>query len=223
MVIRYQDKGEHVLQAQKLLNLRGFQLQEDGIFGPKTFRAVKAYQLSQGLSPTGVISGVTMALLLAKDRIEEEILLGSDSTFPNRDTIEQVLQKKEIPEAFISLTNVFWEVSATYNIKVGFMIAHAALESNWGLSRIAKERNNYFGFMVLDQTPEKARVFESPGQGIEVYARYIASQYLIPSGKWFAGATLNGMNVWYASDKQEINDPLSWAEKIGIIWQSLRE
>ena len=51
--------------VQHLLNILGAnpQLQEDGVFGPKSVSALKAFQLSHGLSPDGIAGPKTKAAL----------------------------------------------------------------------------------------------------------------------------------------------------------------
>lgn len=47
--------GEDVRDLQAQLNRRGAKLDEDGIFGPKTKRAVAEFQKSKGLVKDGVV------------------------------------------------------------------------------------------------------------------------------------------------------------------------
>ncbi|MEM3452030.1 MAG: peptidoglycan-binding domain-containing protein [Candidatus Hadarchaeum sp.] len=48
-------RGPDVLRLQKFLSLAGFHLENDGIFGPKTARAVADFQASRGLVVDGVV------------------------------------------------------------------------------------------------------------------------------------------------------------------------
>jgi hypothetical protein len=57
-------RGEKVEGLQQALKRHGFQPgAADGIFGPKTERALKAFQQAAGLPPTGVADAQTMARL----------------------------------------------------------------------------------------------------------------------------------------------------------------
>lgn len=49
------DTNEYVLAWQKFLNLKGYKLAEDGIFGNKTLAAVKDWQAKNGLVADGII------------------------------------------------------------------------------------------------------------------------------------------------------------------------
>jgi hypothetical protein len=54
-------KGEAVKKVQELLGLKA-----DGAFGPGTEKAVKAFQLSEGLKSTGIVDANTLKVLKAK-------------------------------------------------------------------------------------------------------------------------------------------------------------
>ena len=56
--------GWRTLALQKALNANGADLNEDGEFGSLTCSAVKAYQLTHNLEPTGIADAATLRLLL---------------------------------------------------------------------------------------------------------------------------------------------------------------
>ena len=56
-------KGSEVKELQTLLNNNGANLSVDGVFGPKTFAAVKSYQKSNGLSVDGIVGNNTWGAL----------------------------------------------------------------------------------------------------------------------------------------------------------------
>lgn len=66
-VLRTGDQGQTVATLQRLLNkVGGYGLEEDGIFGEKTYEAVKAFQGSQGISVDGIVGEATWGALVAK-------------------------------------------------------------------------------------------------------------------------------------------------------------
>jgi len=77
--IRVGDRGESVRQIQSCLNRVGLRhpsiqrLTEDGIFGPRTFDAVVAFQRIFGLTPDGVVGPITWG------RLQQECPAGGDS------------------------------------------------------------------------------------------------------------------------------------------------
>lgn len=63
--IRRGDRGEVVTQLQRLLSKDGSTLQIDGIFGPGTQSAVRAFQKKYGLTVDGVVGPQTWGKLLS--------------------------------------------------------------------------------------------------------------------------------------------------------------
>ena len=88
-------------------------------------------------------------------------------------------------------------------------------ESGWGMSKLSKDRNNYFGHAAYDTSPGSANAYASPGLGLEMhYTRFMNWNYLDGdvgnNPLYFGGFVGNkdlGMNVKYASDPY-------WGEKI---------
>lgn len=63
-LLRRGDKNEYVRHWQMFLNLNGYACgNADGIFGPKTENAIKAWQKNHGLVPDGIIGPKTWASL----------------------------------------------------------------------------------------------------------------------------------------------------------------
>lgn len=60
-ILRYGSSGAYVLAWQKYLNLMGYNLAEDGIFGKDTQAAIIKYQKSKGLTADGIVGAKTWA------------------------------------------------------------------------------------------------------------------------------------------------------------------
>ncbi|WP_426350232.1 peptidoglycan-binding domain-containing protein [Alloiococcus sp. CFN-8] len=56
-------RGSQVKNLQTILNGKGYKLSVDGMFGPKTLAAVKAFQKGNGLSADGIVGPKTRAVL----------------------------------------------------------------------------------------------------------------------------------------------------------------
>jgi GH24 family phage-related lysozyme (muramidase) len=72
-------QGKDVLEAQRSLSQKGFPLVADGVFGPATARAVRAFQQQNGLIADGIVGPKTWDLLL--DRLlflSSPYLIGDD-------------------------------------------------------------------------------------------------------------------------------------------------
>jgi hypothetical protein len=60
---RPHQRGERVRQCQELVRRHGFEVPTDGVFGPKTRAAVRAFQRREGLEATGVVDSDTHSRL----------------------------------------------------------------------------------------------------------------------------------------------------------------
>lgn len=81
--------------------------------------------------------------------------------------------------------NVFMEAQKQSGLDARYILAHAALESGWGKSSIAKKYNNYFGIGAFDNDPNNAKNFSNSGlaSGIINGAKWIAKNYYNSSYK----------------------------------------
>lgn len=109
---------------------------------------------------------------------------------------------------------IFKEAEERYQVNALYLIAHSALESAWGRSQIAKDKNNFFGIAAYDTTPyDSAKSFDNVDKGILGAAKWIR-QYYIDNGRTYLGNKSSGMNVLYASDPY-------WGEKIASIMMTI--
>ena len=110
----------------------------------------------------------------------------------------------------------FKEAEEHYNINALYLLAHSALESDWGRSKIAKDKNNFFGITAYDTTPYlSAKTFDDVDKGILGATKWIKENY-IDRGRTFLGNKASGMNVEYASDPY-------WGEKIASVMMKINE
>ncbi|GAC1569686.1 MAG: hypothetical protein NVS3B18_00990 [Candidatus Dormibacteria bacterium] len=98
-----------------------------------------------------------------------------------------------------------------YHVSARYLLAHAIEESAFGSSQIARGKHNLYGYGADDEHPyEDAKSFDSLPACIDFVAAKVAGDYLSPTGAYYHGPTLRGMNINYASD------PL-WAGNIAKI------
>ena len=109
---------------------------------------------------------------------------------------------------------IFKEAEERYQVNALYLIAHSALESAWGRSQIANDKNNFFGIAAYDTTPyDSAKSFDNVDKGILGAAKWIRQNY-IDNGRTYLGNKSSGMNVLYASDPY-------WGEKIASIMMTI--
>lgn len=116
---------------------------------------------------------------------------------------------------FAGLGHAFETAERKYKVNAYYLIAHAAWESGWGESRLAKNKNNLFGFGAYDKSAYQSAIhFSSKSECILTVAEYINKHYLNEDGDHYNGPTLKGMNIKYASDD-------AWANGIASVMKSL--
>lgn len=79
--------------------------------------------------------------------------------------------------------DVFLEAEAEYNVNAVFLAAVAALESGWGSSWLAQNKNNLYGW----KGNGGYRYFDSKTECIMFVARNLRNTYLTPGGGCFRG------------------------------------
>ena len=109
---------------------------------------------------------------------------------------------------------IFKEAEKRYGVNALYLMAHSALESAWGRSQIANDKNNFFGIAAYDTSPyDSAKKFDDVDKGILGAAKWIRENY-IDGGRDHLGNKATGMNVRYASDPY-------WGEKIASIMMNI--
>lgn len=112
-----------------------------------------------------------------------------------------------------------------YLINTSYIVAHAALETGWGSSRIAREKNNLFGWSAFDESPYRSATgFPDRETCIDFVMGRINELYLTPSGRYFrrapclgrGGTGGYGMNAKYATDP-------GWGAKIARIANAMEQ
>jgi len=133
--------------------------------------------------------------------------INTDLTSPSGETVER-LDGFLAGTALHDLGAAYMDAEANYHVNARYLVAHSILESAFGRSVLAVDKHNLFGFGADDVHPyAHAKSFASFEECIDVVAKSVAEKYLAPSGAHYAGPTLHGMNVHYASDP-------AWARKI---------
>ena len=124
---------------------------------------------------------------------------------------------KDTNKIFEKNAEYFYYIEKQYNINGVFVASVGIHESAWGTSQIAVQKNNLFGYGAYDSNPYNgAYTFSNYSESIDLSARVFVKYYLNPAGTsiyggekavgtYYNGATLNGINTKYASDKNWAN------------------
>ena len=124
---------------------------------------------------------------------------------------------KDKNKIFQNNAEYFYYIEKQYNINGVFVSAVGIHESSWGTSKIAREKNNLFGYGAYDSNPYNgAYNFSNYSECIDLIARVFVKYYLNPKGTaiydgekaqgtYYNGPTLSGVNTKYATDKNCAN------------------
>ncbi|NMA91818.1 MAG: SH3 domain-containing protein [Firmicutes bacterium] len=111
------------------------------------------------------------------------------------------------------LAEVYLEAQERWGVNALYLMAHSALESGWGRSPLARDKNNIYGFKAYDRDPYGCgSTFKSKADCINYVSAYIRLAYLNGDGIYYYGPHLYGMNHKYATDKD-------WHKKIADIME----
>ncbi len=142
---------------------------------------------------------------------------------PSGLTLEQfkkvLKDEKDVNGIFEQNAEYFYYIEKQYNVNGIFVASIGIHESAWGTSKIAKNKNNLFGYGAYDSSPYSSSYsFSTYSEGIDLIGRVLVKYYLNPSGaaiyggeiatgKYYNGNNLSGVNKKYATDK-------NWANKV---------
>lgn len=112
------------------------------------------------------------------------------------------------------LGQYFVDAEKEYGINALFLASIGALESGWGKSDYAQNRNNLFGYGAYDSNPDNAYYFSSKRTGIMTVGERLATNYVSPQGKFYSGSTPTGVMQKYTSDPE-------WASKVVTIMNKI--
>jgi beta-N-acetylglucosaminidase len=95
-----------------------------------------------------------------------------------------------------------------------YLMGLACLESSYGNSRYAKEKNNLVGWNAVDSNPNKATFFTSKDECILYVAYKLKTNYLTEGACYFNGYSAKAIDVKYCSDKQHANKIINIVNKL---------
>ena len=140
---------------------------------------------------------------------------------PSGLTLEQfkkvLSDDKDKNKIFENNAQYFYYIEKQYNINGIFVAAVGIHESAWGTSKIARDKNNLFGYGAYDSNPYNgAYSFSDYPESIDLIARVFVKYYINPKGTsiyggekaigtYYNGPTLTGINTKYATDKNWAN------------------
>ena len=189
------------------------------------------YQIS-GCGTTGYVKSENTTYINPNSKYEEESNTSNTQSITklsfdmalnkpsglNLEQFKKILSdSKDTNKIFENNAEYFYYIEKQYNINGVFVAAVGIHESSWGTSKIAKNKNNLFGYGAYDSNPYNgAYEFTDYSECIDLIARVFVKYYLNPkgtsiyggekaTGSYYNGPTLSGVNTKYATDKNWAN------------------
>ena len=97
------------------------------------------------------------------------------------------------------------QAEKNYNVNGLYLMGLACLESGYGLSGYAINRNNLVGWGAYDNNPDNASYFESKDDCILFVAQKLQQNYLTENGAYFEGYNAKSIDIHYCTDKLHAN------------------
>ncbi|AHJ87045.1 putative tail lysin II [Bacillus phage BCP8-2] len=142
-----------------------------------------------GGSGMGVTGGGKLQLLSAGQKwqnasnLQQSDLGFTEATLTAADLDRWIDSKAPKDSMMRGMGETFLKAGQMYGLDPRYLVAHAAEESAWGTSNIAKQKGNFFGIGAFDNSPmESAYTFKDGGgtaaqNGIMGGAKWIAEKY----------------------------------------------
>ena len=102
--------------------------------------------------------------------------LNGDNCYPGTGSYDGIVTAglSSLQAAFVdTYHDIDAQLSSEYGIPWEAVMAQGILESASGTSRLARERNNFFGIGAVDSNPNAAKYFSSPAEGWRGYFEFI--------------------------------------------------
>jgi hypothetical protein len=162
----------------------------------------------------GVLTAASQPAAARQYTIDSDLRIPVSTT---GEALDQAIAASSPGSPLVGLGDVFLDVQEQYGINAIYQAAHAAHESAWGRSWLARRKNNLFGWSAFDRCPGTcADSFASDEACVRQVMGFIDEKYISKNGRYYVAATLNGMNVNYATDPR-------WAEKIAAIMRTISD
>ena len=132
-------------------------------------------------------------LALHQINIPQEISSQWEGTLLETSQVTEEALSSALYHQLKPLASAFLAAEEETGVSAYFLSAVAALESGWGRSKVAQEKNNLFGWTGQGGY----QTFSTAEECILEVARRIKALYLSPEGAYFHGYTVEDVNVCY--------------------------
>lgn len=109
--------------------------------------------------------------------------------------------KKDTTKFFYKNSDLIYDLCKKYEINEIFFCGLIAAESGWNIVESHKVKCNYISMM----SNGKLIKYSSTKSGLEAAAKLLHKKYLTPSGEYYNGKTLRGVQKMFCPDSDWVN------------------
>lgn len=128
--------------------------------------------------------------------------------------LEEDYEKMLEGTALAGIGKALVRVEQEHGINGLYMMGLACLESGWGESSLARNKNNLVGWNACDGNTKGATAFSSKEECLLTVAPVIKQNYLTEGGKYFHGFSARAIDVKYCSDKRHADKIISIVHRL---------
>jgi len=159
---------------------------------------IKGFQSHVGIKADGIIGPITRSRMRQynKNNFCPEVFEPIKPYVPYPDQLIESLLNRGL----VGLGSAFNRYSELNDFNVLNNISHAILESAAGTSKIARDKNNLYGWAAYDSSPyASAQGYRDYEDCIETWSRQYNKLYLEPDGGQYRGNNEYCVNIVYAT------------------------
>ena len=204
------EDANNVTSINRYVNVTLKEMSEDG-WVKVEYNSTEGYIQENKLTSEAVTPKIAEKNRIAK--LQEKLSEDMDLSVPSGLTLSDyktifAYNESDKNNIFAENAENFYNAEQEYQINGIFLAAIGIHESAWGTSKIAKDKNNLFGYGAYDRDPEGcANEFETYVDAINTVASALKTNYLTETGSYYNGTTAEAVNARYASDDK-------WSEKV---------
>lgn len=161
------------------------------------------------------LAEVTNRSEVDRQQIIKNYIVNNETDLRTKSNISiEEYQKMLENTALYEIAESLYNAEQKFGVNGLYLMGLACLESSYGNSNFAKNRNNIFGWNAVDSNPGKASYFISKTECVMFVAEKLNNNYLSENGCYFEGYTAKDIDKHYCTDKQHANKIIKIIEKL---------
>lgn len=161
------------------------------------------------------LAEVTNRSEVDRQQIIKNYIVNNETDLRTKSNISiEEYQKMLENTALYEIAESLYNAEQKFGVNGLYLMGLACLESSYGNSNFAKNRNNIFGWNAVDSNPGKASYFISKTECVMFVAEKLSYNYLNENGCYFEGYTAKDIDKHYCTDKQHANKIIKIIEKL---------